>query len=160
MSIWIRRSAALSPAALGTRRIDDEAHCAFAKVSGDVSPPRELMLQLSRELATDVLWLATQPAVDAFEYLHYRNGALVRELVYGCTEERVWERVEGAAQPWETWRRPPKLASMNFSFHGDAAAEIVRHYRLSGMGVPVEKQPAPKRRPPAKPYKIEKRKRR
>jgi hypothetical protein len=156
VSLWIRRHADLA-ARVGTRRLVDEAHCDFVKASGDASPPREVMTQLSRELATDVLWLSVQPAVDAFEYVHYKAGSVLRVLVYGCTEERVWEAIEGAPQPWETWRRPPKLGSMNFSFHGEAAAAIARHYRLSGLGVPVEKQPAPKKKPPAKPYKIEKR---
>jgi hypothetical protein len=162
VTLWFRGGAELvDPVAARTGgAVEHEPHCAFVCVRGDVMPERTSLAAWSQELATDVLWMAVQPAVDAFEYVHYRGGAVLRVLVYGSTVERLWEAVEGHPQPWETWRRPPKLAGGNFSFHGDPAAEVVRHYRLAGMGVPVERQPAPKKRPQAKPYKIEKRKKR
>lgn len=162
MTLWFRGAAQLRDdlAARLAVAVEHEAHCAFVCVRRDRMPAREELTAWSRELATDVLWMAVQPAVDAFEYLHYRGGDVVRVLIYGSSVERVWEVVEGSAQPWETWRRPPKLGSGNFSFHGDPAAEVTRHYRLAGMGVPLDKQPVPKKRPQAKPYKPEKRKKR
>ena len=162
MTLWFRGGAELvEPVAARVGSAPEhEAHCAFVCVRGDVMPARDKLAAWSAELATDVLWMAVQPAVDAFEYLHYRAGAVLRVLVYGANVERLWEMIEGHAQPWETWRRPPKLGSGNFSFHGDIAAEVTRHYRLGGMGVPRERQPPPKKRPQARPYKIEKRKKR
>jgi len=81
--------------------------------------------------APEAIWIASQPELEAFEYVHARAGQIVRELVYGCTQERVWERVEGAAEPWEVWRRPPKLGSANFSFRGDPVAAITAHFKLA-----------------------------
>jgi hypothetical protein len=37
-----------------------------------------------------------------FEFHHWRAGASLRSLVFGCyKEERTWERVEGEQEPWE-----------------------------------------------------------
>lgn len=162
MTLWFRGGADLveAVAARTSGAPVHEAHCAFVCVRGDVMPTRATLATWSTELATDVLGMAVQPAVDTFEYVHYRGGAVVRVLVYGANIERMWETIEGQPQPWETWRRPPKICSGNFSFHGDPAAEVTRHYRLAGMGVPLERQPPPKKRPQSKPYKIEKRKKR
>ena len=65
-------------------------------------PPTDNLLKLSSELNTDVIWLSFQSAVDAFEFHHWRAGATVRSLVFGCyREERTWERAEGEPEPWE-----------------------------------------------------------
>ena len=80
--------------------------------------------------APEAIWLVSQQELEAFEYLHHRAGQVARALVYGCTQERIWERIEGAAEPWEIWRRAPKLGSANFSFHGDPVAAIARHFKL------------------------------
>ena len=64
--------------------------------------PEQRLAALSARLHTDVIWLAFQSVVDAFEYHHWRDGALLRSLVYGFREaERTWERVEGTPEPWE-----------------------------------------------------------
>jgi hypothetical protein len=73
-----------------------------ARVSNAISiVPEAEVRDLSRQLATDVLWLSFQSVVDAFAFHHWRAGAPVRSLVYGYFEERVWERVEGTQEPWE-----------------------------------------------------------
>jgi len=65
-------------------------------------PPADELAELSSDLATDVIWLSFQSALDGFQFHHWRSGQCVRSLVYGCFEqERTWERVEGAAEPWE-----------------------------------------------------------
>jgi len=70
---------------------DDKFRCREAELAG-----------LSLSLDTDVIWLSFQSAVDGFQFHHWRSGQCVRSLVYGCFEqERTWERVEGAAEPWE-----------------------------------------------------------
>lgn len=64
--------------------------------------PQDDLAELSSQLETDVLWLSFQSVVDAFQFHHWRAGELLRSLVYGCfVEERKWERVEGAPEPWE-----------------------------------------------------------
>jgi hypothetical protein len=65
-------------------------------------PPATALVQLSVDFSTDVIWLSFQSVVDAFEFHHWRGGQALRSLVYGCyKEERMWERVEGEAEPWE-----------------------------------------------------------
>jgi hypothetical protein len=65
-------------------------------------PPESELLELSVRLAADVLWLAFQSVVDAFEYHHWRAGAHLRSLVFGCYgQELTWERSEGQPEPWE-----------------------------------------------------------
>jgi hypothetical protein len=63
--------------------------------------PEETLCELSNRLATDVIYLAFQSVVDAFIYFRWNSGKLVRSLTYGCQEERIWERAEGTAEPWE-----------------------------------------------------------
>ena len=71
-------------------------------LSGDLSPPREKLRGVSAELRTDGIWLSFQSTVDAFEYHHWRAGAALRSLVYGCyEEERTWEEISGTPEPWE-----------------------------------------------------------
>ncbi|QEH34919.1 hypothetical protein OJF2_34640 [Aquisphaera giovannonii] len=65
-------------------------------------PPGEALRALSARLGTEVLWLAYQSVVDAFEYHRWDRGARLRSLVFGChAEERTWERSEGEPEPWE-----------------------------------------------------------
>ena len=65
-------------------------------------PPESDLAELSTLFDTDVIWLAFQSTVDAFQFHHWRSGQHLRALVYGCFgEERTWERVEGRAEPWE-----------------------------------------------------------
>jgi hypothetical protein len=64
------------------------------------APERDL-LELSAQLKTDVVWLSFQSVVDAFQFHHWRAGEQLRSLVYGCMDERTWERAEGTPEPWE-----------------------------------------------------------
>lgn len=65
-------------------------------------PPERLLLELSLQQNSDVIWLSFQSAVDAFQFHHWRAGLHLRSLVYGCfAEERTWERAEGDTEPWE-----------------------------------------------------------
>ena len=64
------------------------------------TPERDLM-ELSAQLKTDVIWLSFQSAVEAFEFHHWRAGERLRSLVYGCFQERTWERADGTPEPWE-----------------------------------------------------------
>ena len=64
--------------------------------------PDEMLASLSSRLQTDVIWLSFQSVVDAFQFFHWQEGARIRVLVYGCEQERTWERVEGTPEPWES----------------------------------------------------------
>lgn len=64
--------------------------------------PEAALADLSGQLEADVIWLGFQSAVDAFQYHHWRDGVTLRSLVHGCFgEERIWDRAEGAEEPWE-----------------------------------------------------------
>lgn len=64
-------------------------------------PERDLRLFSSR-FHTDVYWLSYQSAADSFRFCHWRDGQLIRLLVYGCDNDRIWEKVEGEREAWET----------------------------------------------------------
>ena len=61
------------------------------------------LAKISAEFGTDVIWLCFQSVVDAFQFRHWRNGTLVRSLIFGCygDEERMWTEMEGEPEPWE-----------------------------------------------------------
>jgi hypothetical protein len=64
--------------------------------------PERKLSDLSQRFNTDVIWMSFQSVVDAFQFHHWRAGARLRSLVFGCfEEERTWERVEGTPEPWE-----------------------------------------------------------
>ena len=68
----------------------------------DFDVPTSRLVALSLELKTDVIWLHFQSAVDSFHFRRWKNGELVRALVYGCFQlERTWEVIEGAPEEWE-----------------------------------------------------------
>jgi hypothetical protein len=77
-AFWIK-GASVADTALAARlgawrdRVAEE-HSSYLRVENDDGPPRELMAALSGERQTDVLWVAVQSTVDAFELVHYRNG--------------------------------------------------------------------------------------
>jgi hypothetical protein len=63
--------------------------------------PTDELRKLSRELETDVLWITFQSTSDSFAYYHWRSGTFLRNLMYGCSEQGMWEHVEGYAERWE-----------------------------------------------------------
>jgi hypothetical protein len=105
----------------------------FLRVENDDAPPRELLTELSLSRHTDVLWIAAQSTVDAFELLHFRDGRLVRELVNGCyRDERTWERVVGDPEPWEAWDEPPVVGRFAPLDAVGVALRVFDHYGLYG----------------------------
>ena len=63
--------------------------------------PESSLLSVSKNLGTDVLWLSFQSTVNAFRFFHWCDGQPLRALVYGCIEERTWDRAEGVPELWE-----------------------------------------------------------
>ena len=107
-----------------------EDHSEFLRVENDDEPPRDLMSSVSRALETEIIWLSMQSTVDAFELLHYRNGTLIRELVYSCENERTWDRVSGTRQSWEPWASEPIVGDT------DPMPDpwiVIEHYGLQGQ---------------------------
>lgn len=85
----------------GRGTIYDEANYAVV-LWDDFRPPEALFAQLSKQLHTEVIWLAFQKQVDAFAYQRWNDGERVRRLTFGCyEEERTWEEVDGSPEPWE-----------------------------------------------------------
>ena len=113
---------------------------AFSEVAAG-EPTRAELAELSKTHATDVIWLVAHDASGAFDYAHYKAGALVREIVHGCFEENLWEKLSGLAEPWEAWRRPPKLGK----YDPIPAVEIAQRVRAHfGLGTAVAPNPKPK----------------
>jgi len=135
----------------------------FAQVANDAEPNRELLCAISKELETDVIWLEFESTVDAFRYLHWRRGALVRTLRNGLKREGTWESVDGEPEPWERWKAPPKLGAFDPISAREAALLIAEHWGFAGTGAeprtakaakpkpgkpkPAAKEPAARRKP-------------
>src|SRR6188474_431621 len=78
------------------------AYCVVLWADETFDPPEQLLATLSRDLSTEVIWLAWQKQVDAFAFQRWVGGNVVRRLAYGIMEkERTWELVEGTSEPWE-----------------------------------------------------------
>ena len=63
--------------------------------------PEDWLSHLSKEFTTDVFWLSFESGMDCFEFHHWQSGQHIRSLVFGIEEERMWERADGAPEPWE-----------------------------------------------------------
>jgi hypothetical protein len=122
---------------------------------------------LSADFNTDVIWLSFQSVVDAFQFYHWQKGRHVRSLMYGCFEERTWERAEGTPEPWESVLFDARRLSWALEDSSDAderreleriyrgrvlepkschpsidarerARDVAKHYRLPGWGLSPE----------------------
>jgi hypothetical protein len=100
-----------------------------------------------------------QSGVGAFELVHYRDGALVRELVYGCYErEGEWERVTGTRQAWESWSEEPVVGDVEprpdvytvFDHYGLFDTEPNAMAKAKAKAKPKTKKPKPKTKAKAK----------
>jgi hypothetical protein len=91
-------------AAVAGAAVHDEEDSPYCVVLwDDFRAPEQVLEQLSRDLATEALWLVWQKQVDAFAFQRWLNGEPIRRLAYGVWEkERTWELVDGAPEPWET----------------------------------------------------------
>jgi len=106
---------------------------AIEKSIEEYQPPVVEMGDLSKRFKTDVIWLAFQSVVDAFEFHHWHNGVYLRGLVYGCYgEERTWDQVRGEAEPWESeaFFQPSELESLlEYVANGTEVEEFKRIWR-------------------------------
>jgi hypothetical protein len=83
-------------------RIEISADFVGGVLSNDQpEPPEQQLAELSKQLATDVIWVTSQTTAESFIFHHWRTGEQLRALWYGCANEGTWERVEGEAEPWE-----------------------------------------------------------
>jgi hypothetical protein len=68
----------------------------------DFRAPEALLQELTRELSTEALWLVWQKQADSFAFQRWVGGEALRRLAYGVWDkERIWEQVDGEAEPWE-----------------------------------------------------------
>ncbi len=49
-----------------------------------------------------VVGLATYTVSDSTIFCEFKGGAVIRLLQSGFEQERVWEKIEGDSQPWES----------------------------------------------------------
>lgn len=92
-----------------TTTLHAESHCENQDYSGFILATNhfqvdfDVMSSLSNSHQGDLLWLTFQSVVDAFQYHRWREGELMRSLVYGCfAEERTWESIAGKPDAWES----------------------------------------------------------
>lgn len=87
----------------GDRLIEVDDASDFCRVVwDDFRAPVAWLKDVSRDLETEVLWLVMQKQTDAFAFQRWVRGDLKRRLSYGVEgQERTWEEVEGAPEPWE-----------------------------------------------------------
>jgi hypothetical protein len=120
-----------------------EAGSEFYGVEQGWLVPEAELARLSARLATDVLWLGFQTAVDAFQFYHWRSGKQLRALVDGCFKgERTWERAEGEPEEWEraVIFDPTYLAYALQNADSEHAEELQRIWREAEI-VPGRMQP-------------------
>lgn len=88
--------------------------------------PEQALLVISEHLETEVFWLSSQSDLDSFQFHFWREGTLVRSLIFGCFGEgRAWDRAFGKVQPWE-----------KAAFFSDKYLQIAQEYASQ----PAEKQ--------------------
>jgi hypothetical protein len=74
----------------------------FTLTRDEYEPPAEKLAKLSSDLGADVIWLSFQSTCDSFQFHHWRAGAVLRALVFGCYKEQgMWDTAEGQPEPWE-----------------------------------------------------------
>lgn len=138
-SIYVRFNDSVDLARLQDRldpgtQLATEPAFSFAEIPwNDFQAPSQLIEDLSRDLQTDVLWLAFQSVVDAFAFEHWRNGICGRRLIFGCFDaERTWEQIEGDAEAWESEAlESPQIGHFGGSVDGrETARAVAAFYQL------------------------------
>ena len=105
---------------------DAIAEARFIRVENDDRMPRELLRSLSSTRHTDVIWMSARDGGGGFEYAHFQHGALVREIAFAAT----WEKLDGAPEPWERWKPTPKLGKPDPRSVSQAAEWVCAHFGL------------------------------
>jgi len=113
--------------------VTPEPHGGYLRVAAAADVTREVLAGLAKTHATDVIGLSAHDASGAFEYVHYRGATLVREIVHGCFDENLWEKLSGLPEPWEAWRRPPKLGKYDPIPAGEVAQRVYAHFSFNGV---------------------------
>jgi hypothetical protein len=133
-AFWIRSNdpegvrAAILDQVGGWRDVIAESR--FVRIENDDHPPRDLLRTLSSSHETDVFWVFAHGSRDIFEYLHFCDGDLMREIVFASVNECTWERLEGVPEPWERWRHPPELGKFDPQSASEAADWVFKHFGL------------------------------
>ena len=114
--------------------------CSFARIAN-----AEDWTELARSLSAgdgEAIELGFQSVVDAFRFVHWSRGHVVRELVCGwLAEERIWERVRGTPEGWErALGEVPRAGTSSTLDAREAARAVGEHYKLTSWYEPVARR--------------------
>ncbi len=82
----------------GTRRVEIEL---TDSVLDDVEDTERQIHRITRKFGLHVVLVLAVSASDAFLYLHWHNGRVVRSLGCSLEDEGMWSRVSGDPEGWE-----------------------------------------------------------
>ncbi len=86
-----------------------------------------------------VMGLAAYTVSDSVSFSQFKNGKIVRLLESGFEQERLWDKIEGDTQPWESeifGNIKMEVGSQGMvSYH---IQKIGQFFQLPGFGVPKQ----------------------
>ena len=90
-------------------------------------------------LSRQVMGLAAYTVSDAVSFSHFKDGKIIRLLESGFEQERLWEKIEGESQPWESQifgDMKMEIGSVGMvSYHIQKIGQL---FQLPGFGVPQQ----------------------
>ncbi|MDJ0694228.1 hypothetical protein [Mastigocoleus sp. MO_188.B34] len=89
-----------------------------------------------------VMGLAAYTVYDSVSFSHFENGKIVRLLESGFEKKRLWDKIEGNTQPWESQifgNMKMEIGSVGMvSYH---IQKIGQFFQLPGFGIPQQGEP-------------------
>ncbi|MDJ0774400.1 MAG: hypothetical protein QNJ49_13430 [Mastigocoleus sp. MO_167.B18] len=86
-----------------------------------------------------VMGLAAYTVYDSVSFSHFENGKIVRLLESGFEKKRLWDKIEGNTQPWESQifgNMKMEIGSVGMvSYH---IQKIGQFFQLPGFGIPQQ----------------------
>ena len=86
-----------------------------------------------------VMGLAAYTVSDSVSFSHFKNGKIVRLLESGFKQERLWDKIEGNTQPWESQifgDIKMEIGSVGMvSYHIQKIGQL---FQLPGFGIPKQ----------------------
>ena len=86
-----------------------------------------------------VMGLAAYTVSDSVSFSHFQDGKIVRLLESGFKQERLWDKIEGNTQPWESQifgDIKMEIGSVGMvSYHMKKIGQL---FQLPGFGIPKQ----------------------
>ena len=86
-----------------------------------------------------VMGLAAYTVSDSVSFSHFKDGKIIRLLESGFEKKRLWEKIEGNTQPWESQifgDMKMEIGSVGMvSYHIQKIGQL---FQLPGFGVPQQ----------------------